>query len=85
MLRSSGDANDKIVNELISKKFEDAIAEKKLRRDAPAAAAAAAAAAAEAPFTKSKEAQLEALKRRGRRASILTSSQGAYEPLGIPG
>ena len=36
-------------------------------------------------FTDLKEAQLLALKRKGRRASILTSSQGAEDPLGIPG
>lgn len=47
--------------------------------------AAAAAAAAEEPFTKSKQSQLDALKRKGRRASILTSPQGAGDPLGIPG
>lgn len=49
------------------------------------AASAAAAAAAEEPFTKAKESQVQALKRKGRRASILTSSQGVDAPLGLPG
>ena len=49
------------------------------------AAAAAAAAAAEEPFNIAKEAQRKGLLRKGRRASILTSSQGASDPLGIPG
>ena len=49
------------------------------------AAAAAAAAAAEEPFTKAKESQVQALKRKGRRASILTSTQGVDTPLGLPG
>ena len=48
-------------------------------------AAAAAAAAAEEPFTKAKESQKKGLLRKGRRASILTSAQGASDPLGIPG
>ena len=48
------------------------------------AAAAAAAAAAEEPFNIAKESQRKGLLRKGRRASILTSSQGA-DPLGIPG
>lgn len=48
-------------------------------------AAAAAAAAAEEPFKLMRESQVNALKRKGRRASILTSSQGASDPLGIPG
>lgn len=47
--------------------------------------AAAAAAAAEEPFNVAKESQRKALLRKGRRASILTSSQGASDPLGIPG
>ena len=46
--------------------------------------AAAAAAAAEEPFNIAKESQRKGLLRKGRRASILTSSQGA-DPLGIPG
>ena len=49
------------------------------------AAAAAAAAAAEEPFNIAKEAQRKGLLRKGRRSSILTSSQGASDPLGIPG
>lgn len=49
------------------------------------AAAAAAAAAAEEPYKKAQESQKEALKRKGRRASILTSSRGVDGPLGIPG
>jgi hypothetical protein len=49
------------------------------------AAAAAAAVAEEEPFLKAQESQRNALKRKGRRASILTSSQGAGDPLGIPG
>ena len=49
------------------------------------AAAAAAEAAAEEPYTLAKESQRKQLMRKGRRASILTSSQGAYSPLGIPG
>ena len=49
------------------------------------AAAAASAAAEEAPFTAAKESQRQALLRKGRRSSILTSSQGAPDPLGIPG
>lgn len=53
--------------------------------DRQKAESAAAAAAAEEPFTKAKESQVQALKRKGRRASILTSSQGASDPLGIPG
>ena len=48
------------------------------------AEAAAAAAAAEEPFNIAKESQRKGLLRKGRRASILTSSQGA-DPLGIPG
>ena len=48
-------------------------------------AAAAAAAAAEEPFNLAKESQRKGLLRKGRRASILTSSQGAGDPLGIPG
>ena len=48
------------------------------------AAAAAAAAAAEEPFNLAKESQRKGLLRKGRRASILTSSQGASDPLGIP-
>lgn len=50
-----------------------------------AADAAAAAAAAEEPFSVAKESQRKGLLRKGRRASILTSSQGASDPLGIPG
>ena len=52
---------------------------------AQAAAAAAAAAAAEEPFRVARESQRTALLRKGRRASILTSPQGASDPLGIPG
>lgn len=47
--------------------------------------AAAARAAAEEPFNILKESQRQSLKRKGRRASILTSSQGASDPLGIHG
>lgn len=47
--------------------------------------AAAAAAAAEEPFNIARESQRKALMRKGRRASILTSPQGASDPLGIPG
>lgn len=47
--------------------------------------AAAAAAAAEEPFNLAKESQRKGLLRKGRRSSILTSSQGASDPLGIPG
>lgn len=47
--------------------------------------AAAAAAAAEEPFNLAKESQRKGQLRKGRRASILTSSQGAGDPLGIPG
>ena len=53
--------------------------------DRQKAEAAAAAAAAEKPFDEAKESQRKALLRKGRRASILTSSQGASDPLGIPG
>ena len=53
--------------------------------DRQKAEAAAAAAAAEEPFNISKESQRKALLRKGRRASILTSSQGADAPLGLPG
>jgi hypothetical protein len=63
------------------KKVGKALAEQQQQ----AAAAAAAAAEEEEPFTKAKESQLLALKRKGRRASILTSSQGASDPLGISG
>lgn len=48
-------------------------------------AAADAAAAAEAPFTATKDAYLKGRNRKGRRASILTSSQGVSDPLGIVG
>lgn len=49
------------------------------------AAAAAAAAAAEEPFNLAKESQKKGLLRKGRRSSILTSTQGSSDPLGIPG
>ena len=64
---------------------DKSLLEANIASDAQQKAAAAAAAAAEEPFTKSKESQLQALKRKGRRSSILTSSQGAADPLGIPG
>lgn len=48
-------------------------------------AKAAAASAAEAAVQKGQEAQREALKRKGRRAAILTSGQGVADQLGVPG
>ncbi len=65
------------------KKEENLVVEDQQRQ--AAAAAAAAAAAEEEPFTKAKKSQADALRRKGRRASILTSPQGAGDPLGIPG
>lgn len=70
------------------KKHESEEAAKKAADDQAAATAqaqAAQAAAAEAALQKSQESQKAALKRKGRRASILTSSQGAGDPLGVPG
>ena len=49
------------------------------------AAAAAAAAESEKVFDLQKESQKKGQQRKGRRASILTSSQGASEPLGLLG
>lgn len=66
--------------------------ENKMETQAEAAAAkatadakAAADAAAEAAVQKGQEAEREALKKKGRRASIMTSSQGVTNPLGVPG
>lgn len=57
---------------------------KKAEEQATAQAQAAKAASEAAILEKSQESQKAALKRKGRRASILTSSQGT-DPLGIPG
>jgi hypothetical protein len=83
--RSVDQAEGKKIPDVYEARFRDSLAVKEERHGAKAAAAAAAFAAAEEPFTKAKEAQLLALKRRGRRASILTSPQGVTDPLGIPG
>lgn len=53
--------------------------------DQQRAALAAAAAAEEKAFDLQKESQKKGLLRKGRRASILTSSQGVPEPLGSNG
>lgn len=53
--------------------------------DDKAAAQAAQAADAAAALEKSQASQRNALKRKGRRAAILTSSQGVVDPLGVPG
>lgn len=52
---------------------------------ATADAKAAADAAAEAAVQKGQEAERDELKKKGRRASIMTSSQGVTNPLGVPG
>lgn len=59
-------------------------ANKKIADDKAQAAAAQAATEA-AALAKNQESQVEALKRKGRRASILTSAQGVTDPLGVPG
>jgi hypothetical protein len=66
--------------------------EKKMEQEAEATAAkdaadakAAADAAAEAAVQKGQQSQADALKRKGRRAAILTSGQGVADPLGVPG
>lgn len=79
--RGSAKMIGRSVDQAKDKKIGDALAVAEQQQ----VAAAAAAAAAEEPFTKAQEAQRQALKRKGRRASILTSSQGASDPLGIPG
>ena len=79
--RGSAKMLGRSVDQAKDKKIGDALAVEQQQQ----VAAAAAAAAAEEPFTKAKESQANALKRKGRRASILTSSQGASNPLGIPG
>jgi hypothetical protein len=79
--RGSAKSLGRSVDQAKDKKVVDAIAVEQQQQ----AAAVAAAAAAEEPFTKAKESQAQALKRKGRRSSILTSAQGASEPLGIPG
>ena|SRR5688500_2191212 len=50
---------------------------------ATADAKAAADAAAEAAVQKGQEAEREAIKKKGRRASIMNSSQGVADPLGV--
>lgn len=50
-----------------------------------AAAKAAQDATAAAALEKSQQSQVDALKRKGRRASIMTSTQGVGSPLGVPG
>ena len=61
---------------------EKKMGEARAIEDQQRAALAAAAAAEEAAFDKQKESQKKGLLRKGRRASILTSSQGVPEPLG---
>jgi hypothetical protein len=79
--RGSAKSLGRSVDQAKDKKIGDDLAVEQQQQ----AAAAAAAAAAEEPFTKAQEAQRQALKRKGRRASILTSPQGVGDPLGIPG
>ena len=62
------------------KKMGEAFAVEQQQKDASAAAAVA----AEEPFNVAKESQRKGLLRKGRRSSILTSSQGA-DPLGLVG
>jgi hypothetical protein len=67
---------------------EVAVAQKQAEEDqarADAEAKAESDAAAAAALEKSHASQRDALKRKGRRASILTSPQGLADPLGLPG
>ena len=83
VLGARGSAKDigRSVDQAKDKKMSDDFAMAQQQK----ADAAAAAAAAEEPFNVAKESQRKGLLRKGRRSSILTSSQGASDPLGIPG
>lgn len=74
--RSVGQANDK--------KAGRARDEESAQQAEAAAAAAAALAASESALDIQKESQRKGMNRKGRRASILTTPQGAPDPLGLP-